>query len=109
MRAMLVAVAVMSASPAIAETVNTSGAGGISCGKWTASRVSPMAPEKMMVVSWVQGFLSSLSLSTNRDLLGGRDFEALLGYVDNYCRAHPLDRIADATVSLADELSRTAR
>lgn len=109
MRALLAAAALVMATPAAAEAVTVMGAGGMSCGHWTTSRRSPVAPEKMMVVSWVQGFLTSLALTTNRDLAGGRDFDALLGWVDNYCLAHPLESIADATVALADELATKPR
>ena len=37
------------------------------------------------------------------DFLNGLDAEAVFGWLDNYCSAHPLERISNAPLDLASE------
>ena len=55
------------------------------------------------------GFVSSYNfygLTTNTDVSEGTDAEGLIAWIDTYCRAHPLDQLAQAVVMLIDELRR---
>jgi hypothetical protein len=76
------------------------GAGTSSCGSWTASRRHPNSAAAIMYEAWVLGFLSGVgSVAAARvDPLEGLDYNAVDGWVDNYCRDHPLDRIEGAAV-----------
>ena len=41
-------------------------------------------------------------------MLKGTDVEALLSWIDNYCRSHPLETLPTAAVNLAVELNARA-
>jgi len=69
-------------------------------------------------LSWVQGWLSAENQefkSTvskmpdkakfgDKDLLIGLDVDAIEGWLENYCRAHPLDHLFAAANALTGEL-----
>jgi hypothetical protein len=79
------------------------GAGGASCGTWTKDRGSPQAHSLAAIdVSWVTGFLSGIGYvggAESDDPLQGMDAEGVAGWIDNYCRAHPIEHIKDAAAA----------
>ena len=56
------------------------------------------------IEQWVAGFLSGMAVKqSGSDFLNGLDAEAVFGWLDNYCSAHPLERISNAPLDLASE------
>jgi hypothetical protein len=83
------------------DTVQQFGQGVAStCGTWTAERKS--STQWVPAGNWVLGFMSGAASALDRDLLDGLDSEAILGWMDNYCRAHPLDKIAVGATRLLE-------
>jgi hypothetical protein len=93
------------------------GIGASSCGKWMEARKVRGTPAEAMHTSWVYGYLSAeaaLLASDARDaVLLGKNSQTLIeradilnpkyinanainAWMDNYCRVHPLETIADA-------------
>lgn len=97
----------MSALPASGkEPAVIIGAGTNSCGVWSDTIGRPAHNE---YGGWVLGFISAfnvLALSTNGDVGKTTDAEGMLGWIDRYCTAHPLDQIETATMRLIEELQR---
>ena len=94
----LVALCVISA-PASAVTLR----GTQSCGAWVNDRHGVYAVPNL---TWVIGFLSGLALESNKDFLRGTDNDSISVWIDNYCHAHPLNDLSDASQELAVELVR---
>ena len=98
------ALCVLAASPSYAFTVL--GAGAVSCGKWTQQRQNR---NDMQIGGWALGFVSGANaMETNIDFLEAPDADAVLAWVDNYCRSHPLDQVSTALVHLVIELEQQA-
>lgn len=76
------------------------GSGIASCGTWTAQR---RARQSDTFEQWVVGFLAGVGWVGDKgdDPLRGLDAQAVLAWMDNYCQAHPLERIAKATSTFA--------
>jgi hypothetical protein len=106
-RAAIVAVTMLLvAGQAFAEPRMTFGNGLKSCGTWTQKR---QTNDDSVFVSWVVGYLSGMNLdSTRPDALLGTDFDGLMGWIDNYCRANPLQSIAIAGTVLMRQLQSGA-
>jgi hypothetical protein len=91
--------------------------GGDSCGKWIEARRARGTAAEVMHTSWVYGYLSAAAallegdargavflgkndqtLIEKADILNPKyiDANAINAWMDNYCRAHPSEMIADA-------------
>lgn len=78
--------------------------GNTDCGQWTAK---PSATQK----EWVLGMLTGMNYQHQMDGLWPVDplnnlnsaYQAFL-WVDNYCKAHPLNGVNNAVVDLFNEL-----
>lgn len=83
-----------------AEACRLMGAGTISCGKWTTDRRDPKSTLALLDASWVVGFLSGIGWvgQNGDDPLRGLDGEAVWAWIDNYCKANPLDSLDTAAV-----------
>ena len=79
------------------------GAGLLSCGKWLAARKGNNWYENGQ---WVFGWVSAAGNYNVQGSLRHSDSLALAAWVDNYCRANPLNTIAQASAALVDELSK---
>lgn len=55
---------------------------------------------------WVFGYLSGIAIGTNVNFLDGVGTNAIEAWMDNYCKGHPLDTVADGAKNLAIELAR---
>lgn len=93
--------------------VSTSGYGGdtvmgsgvTSCERWTTEKNGD--PQFHVIQqSWVLGYLSATNTLMDEEILASHDSQGLLGWVDNYCKEHPLHSIYDAAVNLAIELTK---
>jgi hypothetical protein len=96
----------LAVAPALAQTYYAiMGAGLELCGAWTEARQQNKAevPEH-----WLLGYLSGIASESvsGTDPLNGMDAEAVFAWVDNYCRAHPLDTIERAGGSFARQHRR---
>lgn len=74
------------------------GNGTTSCGAWTAHRIN--APN-LQEQAWVVGFLSGVGFigQDAADPLEGVDAEGVWAWVDNYCRANPIEHISRAAAA----------
>jgi hypothetical protein len=94
--------------PAHAEEATVFGHGLVSCGKWTEARRTTTG--QGLYIQWLAGFLSGLNIeSKGPDVLNGQGFDALMAWVDNFCRANPLEPIATAGFALMKELRSKGR
>ncbi|MCD9887324.1 hypothetical protein LUI11_31600 [Bradyrhizobium diazoefficiens] len=82
------------------------GAGSQSCTAWTNRAKSVVV--KGVFESWVVGFISGLNVSGDREIVGGGDFAAIVGWMDRRCKSHPADQIGIAALDLAMELAGSA-
>lgn len=84
------------------------GAGMVSCGQYLKSSKTTKEMSDMMVVTWVQGFLSGTN--TQRFWEGQKemkllpDAESISAFVDKYCRDNPLNNVYQASMDLERNL-----
>lgn len=102
-----VAVAVLSlliiGGPAHAQGRMVLGNGISSCGTWTKERQTD-AVNSALLTQWVAGFLSGMNVPNATDVLVDKDYDGLMGWIDNYCRANPLNSVGIASAALMYEL-----
>ena len=81
-----------------------------SCATWTLERAKPDF-HNQEYEGWILGFITGLNAfgPNNGNIAPGTNAAGLIGWVDNYCRANPLDAVTTAGFKLADELQRRAR
>ena len=91
----------------------------ISCGTWMQERESfrrtgTATPRLVVMQTWVGGFLTgsndSMFILSKKDFLEDSqvDGDAAFGWIDNYCRAQPLNTLYDASAALVTELEKKA-
>ena len=86
------------------------GAGVSTCGAWLRYRSSGLYYGEL---HWIQGFISSYNhyVKTGQNqngIFGSADGKSIAAWMDNYCRANPLDSVYMGTIVLVDELKRRA-
>jgi hypothetical protein len=81
------------------------GPGTLSCGTWLANR--GIVNAHLGQLDWVLGFVSAAGGYNVLGALRKTDSDAVSAWVDNYCREHPLNDLADAAGHLVVELSKT--
>ena len=80
------------------------GPGVVSCGTWTANRASGRPDNWLAEGSWVLGFLSGVGYrGEGFDPLHGLDARAVAAWLDNYCRAHLFQDLAEAAAAFVRE------
>lgn len=98
----LLALAMHAAQPSMV----TIGSGSQPCASWNAHTGERRAADKQ----WLAGFLTGLDFGVSiyaRSLVrDGDDPEGFIAFVDNYCRGHPRDNVAQAAQALYLELSK---
>src|SRR5436305_589197 len=102
----VVALLVLLDSPAMSADVYPTiiGAGGNSCGTWTAEKHSR---RRLEYEGWIVGYFSAVnrySPDTDGHFTRSTDGRGLVAWIDTYCLAHPLDQIDTAAVALVREL-----
>ena len=81
----------------------TFGQGARSCGSFTRA-------QQGLAMQWVAGYLSGSNQDpAEPEALRGTDFDGMMGWIDNYCREHPLATIGEAAIALLAELRSKAR
>lgn len=86
------------------------GYGGVSCGGWTKAH-HPKSVEGLAQDNWVLGYVTGFNAYSGireSNISAGTDNEALIAWIDNYCRSNPLDSIYIASVKLIHELKKKA-
>jgi len=86
--------------------VNVVGFQHTSCGTWTQARANHQSAEMEF---WAMGFVSGANVVRAREnavdiLKDVGDAEALLSWIDNYCRSKPLELLPVAATYLVIEL-----
>lgn len=93
---------------AAGEDVTVLGAGHSTCGNWTKERGAAYKINAAVLAmqTWVMGYLRGVfdGRKDRPDPLRLTDADAISGWIDNYCREHPLDSIYYAAGNLAAEL-----
>jgi hypothetical protein len=102
---------ILTAATAEAKPWMAIGAGATSsCGTWTAHRYTYQTHGAIQDVNnavqegaWVYGFLSGVGFAglDGADPLRGVDGDAVLAWIDNYCRSNPLKKIAEAAMAFS--------
>ena len=72
---------------------------------WDVDTIAPF-PNGRCGSSMGLGYISSANMyePNTPDFIQGTDYNAIIAWMDNYCRAHPLDRIDIAALALVGEL-----
>lgn len=80
-----------------------------SCATWTAQRRANYHEPHLM--GWVLGFITGLNAygPNNGNIAPGTNASGLIGWIDNYCSANPLDSVTTAAFKLVDELQARSR
>jgi hypothetical protein len=86
------------------------GEAGTSCRTWTQARQTK-SRKAGLSAQWVAGYLSGSNVEADHpaDVLVGTNFDGLMAWIDNYCRANPLDLVGTAALKLFDELKLRAQ
>ena len=75
-----------------------------SCDSWTAARLTPQATLAFAEGQWVLAFLSGVGFmggETGNNPLNGIDAQGVWAWIDDYCRVHPLEKIAQASAAFS--------
>lgn len=79
------------------------GAGGFSCGKF----LDHNPPQVHADMFWVHGYVAGTRLYDSNDPPPSTpDFAGWKQFVINYCKEHPLDKLAQAATALIQELEK---
>jgi hypothetical protein len=63
-----------------------------------------------LYAQWVAGFVSGVSWETDDpDILTGMDFDGLMAWVHDYCKANPLAKVTTGAAMLVQELRARAQ
>jgi hypothetical protein len=108
-RAVILASIILTLSSSVSWSRDPSilGSGYRSCGNWTSEREGK-TERSYEFAQWILGYITAVNiyvLQYDDDVTKGADNAELLVWIDDYCRAHPLDRIEDA----AEELLKVIR
>jgi hypothetical protein len=87
----------------IAEKSPIRGPGAKTCGAWTQERKNDRFPAEL---AWVMGFISSYNHYMEAEIFGDSDFNAIAGWIDNYCASNPLDTVYIGAVRLVEALKK---
>src|SRR5665213_334518 len=97
-RASIVSLILLVAAPVVkAVEITTYGPGLMSCNAYLAARDSESADE-LPFIDWLVGYLSGVNATSSRrnNILGLSDVKAAMYELDNFCRARPAARFAEA-------------
>jgi hypothetical protein len=72
------------------------------CGQWATRKQMPY--NELSAEAWLMGFMTGPAVGTSKDVLADTDGDSVNLWMDNYCRAHPLDRVGTGATTLYFEL-----
>lgn len=78
--------------------------GNTPCGKWVKDRTSGKLHDQLVGDSWLIGYLNGVAAWADVDILYNADGESLMLWMDNYCKANPLESVAAGGAVLGVEL-----
>jgi hypothetical protein len=87
--------------------------GDTSCGQYIEARAARATPKYdealvigIMTPAWLAGFLTAYNMLTpdTYNILGSSDMQSALVWLDNFCKANPLERISTGAATLVNEL-----
>ena len=82
------------------------GDGANSCRAWTDARAQHPQGVRLLE-EWVLGFVSGANIyDDSPEMLKQMDERAIFAWIDDYCRAHAVERVDDAAFELMQELLR---
>lgn len=87
----------INAAIALALEAVTFGAGNSSCGEWIEAR-SERGVLALGLQSWVTGYLTGLSQTTDSDPTRGARMDDVFLWLDNQCRANPTGSLNGAVL-----------
>ena len=73
-----------------------------SCDSWASARLTPQATLAFAEGQWVLAFLSGVGFmggDTGNNPLNGIDAQGVWAWIDDYCRVHPSEKIAQAAAA----------
>jgi len=77
--------------------------GAPSCGSWTEMSATS-SNQRLYAEFWLVGYLSGRVMGSEKDFLKGTDNSSINLWMDNYCKANPLEDIHKGADELAAEL-----
>lgn len=83
--------------------------GSPSCGNWIDYKNKGDKLGTIVNERWLVGFLSGMAISEQLDVLPGTDNDSLSLWMDNYCRANPLESVFAGGELLFWELAKKKR
>jgi hypothetical protein len=100
-------------APAVAapqsRQASVQGAGNLSCGRWTAEQPPEMhSPLRVVFTNWLGGYVTGYNAYRGGDALKGAHWDSAIGWMDDYCAAHPSVPVAAAAGRLLIHLQRAA-
>ena len=82
-----------------------------SCGSFVESKQNDS--QRYIYLAWLNGYLTAINMhdgsrlyNGSRDIKAGRDPQALMLWLENYCHANPLDSFFQAVTKLQQELQK---
>lgn len=73
------------------------------CGEWVAQSKTTLGSVHR---AWLLGYLSGLNLGfRHKEILGNVSAPQIYLWMDNYCKAHPLNKVIDGGLDLSVELA----
>lgn len=91
-----------SALPVMARDYMIRGSGTKSCGKWVEDH-QKQTMAGLADDSWLMGYITAVNahvLTKSSDIAAGTDLAGMVGWMNNHCRAHPLDSVDTAANEL---------
>ena len=97
-------ISLVSASQSFAGSIQ--GAGALPCGEWVEQRTRG---DHNMALAWVMGFMSSYNHYTyngskKNGTFGDINHNSIALWMDNYCKANPLESVYGGSVKLIEEM-----
>ena len=102
------------ADPSIHQ-VAIGGSGREPCSAWTKDRIATSADARLASqsrIDWISGYFSAVNMfaEASGNLHGSiDDHDGMIGWIDNYCRAHPADPLFVAAADLVFDLRNNPR
>jgi hypothetical protein len=81
------------------------GKGNVSCSSWLENHKSDDV-QGAARTAWILGYITAFNQYGSKpegDVSEGKNTEELMGWIDNYCRDHPVGNVYRAAAALVDE------
>jgi hypothetical protein len=92
----------VSTPSASGQTITALSVGNPTCGTWVENRRHRQRLTEDLEI-WAAGYLSGAAMGTRKDFLAGFDIGAVFAWLDNSCRANPLQPFTASLNALVRE------